>query len=52
MATLREFGVRCGKASCAANGYSIGKRDNVAAVHARPRPKGITADPVLGVALF
>ena len=45
MVTLREFGAYCCKASCAGNGYSIGKYDNVAAVRAKPRPRGLTAEP-------
>ena len=41
MAALRELGVCCCKAACAGNGCSIGKHDNVAAVRAKPRPKGL-----------
>ena len=37
--------------SIAGNGYTLGKYDNDAAEHDRPRPKVPTANPTLGVAL-
>jgi len=51
MAALREFGAHCCKASCAGNGYSIGKHDNVAAVRSKPLARGLIAEPARNKAL-
>ena len=51
MVTLREFGACSCKASCAGNGCSIGKCDNVAAVRSRPCPKGLIAEATRSKAL-